>query len=161
MLKCTFKSGYLLEQLSAIKQEPLKDQTSCKSNSENLTPWKPTNVKAKVNPVGTDAKLGKIKDTAGDAKGKSRIECSLTNQPRVIMKVYTVSCYSNCGTYFAAYLRSLTIIAESPKQAKEFAKQWRIDGGEEFIYPESRWHVREISDNLSAGVIDFCIDSDY
>ena len=75
------------------------------------------------------------------------------------MQIYKISCYSDCGTYFGAYLQSLTIIAESPEQAKEHAKKWHRNN-QSFIYPENKWEIMEIS-NVENGVIDYNIDSDY
>lgn len=75
------------------------------------------------------------------------------------MKIYKISCYSDCGSYFGSYLQSLTIIADSPEQAKEFAKKWQHKN-QSFIYPENKWEVREIS-SVENGVIDYNIDSDY
>ena len=75
------------------------------------------------------------------------------------MKIYKIICYSDCGSYFGSYLQSLTIIAESPEQAKEFAKNWQRNN-ESFIYPENKWEIMEIS-SVENGVIDYNIDSDY
>ena len=75
------------------------------------------------------------------------------------MKIYKISCYSDCGTYFGAYLQSLTIIADSPEQAKEYSKKWQRKN-QSFIYPENKWMIMEIS-SVENGVIDYHIDSDY
>lgn len=75
------------------------------------------------------------------------------------MKIYKISCCSDCGTYFGAYLQSLTIIADSPEQAKKFAKKWQRNN-QAFIYPENKWEIMEIS-NVENGVVDYHIDSDY
>lgn len=75
------------------------------------------------------------------------------------MKIYKISCCSDCGTYFGAYLQSLTIIADSPDQAKELAKKWQSNN-QSFIYSENEWEIREIS-SVENGVIDYNIDSDY
>ncbi len=75
------------------------------------------------------------------------------------MKIYKISCYSNCGSYFVPYLQSMTIIAESPEQAKEFAKNWQRKN-QPFIYQENKWEVQEIS-KMENGIIDYTIDSDY
>ena len=76
------------------------------------------------------------------------------------MKIYRISCYSDCGSYFGAYLKSLTIIAESPDAAKELAKNWQREN-EPFIYSESKWEIMEVSSKIENGVIDYQIDSDY
>lgn len=75
------------------------------------------------------------------------------------MKIYKISCYSTCGSYFDSYLQSLTIIAGSPEQAEELAKNWQRNN-QSFIYPENKWEIMEIS-NVDHGVIDYNIDSDY
>ncbi len=75
------------------------------------------------------------------------------------MKIYKITCYSNCGSYFVSYLQSLTISAESPEEAKEIAKKWQREN-ESFLYPEDKWEIREIS-NVECGIIDYHIDSDY
>ena len=76
------------------------------------------------------------------------------------MKIYKISCYSDCGTYFSGYLQSLTIIAESPWAAKEMAKNWQREN-ESFIYSEDKWKIVEVAGQIKNGVIDWCIDSDY
>ena len=75
------------------------------------------------------------------------------------MKIYKISCCSDCGTYFGAYLQSLTIIADSPEQAKEHAKKQQRKN-QSFIYPENKWTIIELSD-VENGIIDYHIDSDY
>ena len=75
------------------------------------------------------------------------------------MKIYKISCYSDCGTYFGSYLQSLTIIADSEDQAKELAKKWQRKN-QSFIFPENQWDIQEIS-SVESGVIDYNIDSDY
>ena len=76
------------------------------------------------------------------------------------MKIYKISCYSNCGTYFRGYLQSLTIIAESPGAAKEMAKNWQREN-ESFLYSEDKWEIVEVVSQIKSGVIDYCNDSDY
>ena len=76
------------------------------------------------------------------------------------MKIYKISCHSNCGSYFSGYLQSLTIIAESPEAAKELAKKWQRKN-EFFIYPQDKWEIREVISQIENGVIDYNIDSDY
>ena len=76
------------------------------------------------------------------------------------MKIYKISCYSNCGTYFSGYLQSLTILAESVEEAKELAKKWQHEN-ESFVYPENEWEIREVANRIENGVIDYHIDSDY
>ena len=56
------------------------------------------------------------------------------------MKAFKVSCYSKCGSYFASYLKSVTVLAQT--------------------LPEDRWSIEEICD-AAVGVIDYDSSSDY
>ena len=73
--------------------------------------------------------------------------------------LYKVSCYSDCGSYFASYLQSALIVANSEAEAIEIAVNEKLD----FINKDStKWEVYLISDNLnSSGVVDTFSDSDY
>lgn len=78
------------------------------------------------------------------------------------MNIYKISCYSACGTYFASYLQSVTVIAESQEGAIEFAKQWMNDKGEGFIDADpSKWDVVQVASTSKSGVVDWYEDSDY
>lgn len=76
------------------------------------------------------------------------------------MKLYKISCYSSCGSYFAAYLQSLTIQAENEAEAIEKAEKWQEFHGEHFIKPTKECDIEEIVVDRF-GVIDSLIDSDY
>ena len=74
------------------------------------------------------------------------------------LSIYKISCYSKCGSYFASYLQSVTVIASD----KEDAVQQVKDEGSSFIYPESEWDVEELAKYpLTPGIIDYEEDSDY
>ena len=40
------------------------------------------------------------------------------------MNVYKISCYSTCQSYFACYLQSVTVISDTPENAKTIVKKW-------------------------------------
>jgi len=78
------------------------------------------------------------------------------------MNIYNVSCRSDCGTYFVAYLQYLTVIAESKEDAFEHAKQWMSDNRTWFIDNNpKKWHIEEMRQGVHAGVVDWHEDSDY
>ena len=78
------------------------------------------------------------------------------------MNIYQVSCYSDCGTYFASYLKSVSVAADSKEQAIELVKEWLQKEGYEFIKKDSKqWSVELLKENLSIGVFDYHEDSDY
>lgn len=78
------------------------------------------------------------------------------------MNVYKVSCFSKCGSYFASYLQSVTVTAESKGEAVQHVKAWLDKEGRGFIYPESKWNVEEIANGITSGqVVDYREDSDY
>lgn len=72
------------------------------------------------------------------------------------MKLYKFSAWSECGTYFRAYLKSVTICASSQSEALDLLGKWLDEKGQEFIRPPTC----EVSD-LSPGVVDYLEDSDY
>jgi hypothetical protein len=77
------------------------------------------------------------------------------------MNVYKISCYSKCGSYFAPYLQSVTIVAESAEQAVEELKDWLKEQDRSFINKdESAWSVSLLV-NEPCGVIDWHEESDY
>ena len=49
------------------------------------------------------------------------------------MKIYKISCYSDHGTYFNAYLQSITVIADSPDQGKNSPRSGRVITNHLFI----------------------------
>jgi hypothetical protein len=75
------------------------------------------------------------------------------------LKLYAVSSYSKCRSYFASYLRSVTVLAGDAEQARELAKQY-ADG--EMLYESGAWDVCLLADDLTKpGVVDSLRDSDY
>lgn len=77
------------------------------------------------------------------------------------MGIFRVSCYSKCGSYFAMYLQSVTVIATDKAEALTNVKAWLKKEGRNFIYPEKEWRIDELKNNLESGVIDYNDDSDY
>lgn len=76
------------------------------------------------------------------------------------MKVYQVSYYSSCGTYFQSYLKSVTLSAENEDDAREKAKAWCKKNYNFLIEDSSKWCVTElVSDRF--GVLDYDHSSDY
>lgn len=69
------------------------------------------------------------------------------------MNIYKISCYSSCGSYFQAYLKSITVIAKSSSEAVAHAKQWLVDHKENFIYDESKWEVSLLCSDIKEGVV--------
>lgn len=76
------------------------------------------------------------------------------------MKIYKISCYSNCRSYFASYLQSVTVLAESKIEALNKAKDYNNFTGENFIRPITIDNVEEMKEN-AFGIIDYLYDSDY
>jgi heme/copper-type cytochrome/quinol oxidase subunit 2 len=75
------------------------------------------------------------------------------------MKVYKISCTSFCGSYFASYLQSVTVIAEDETDALLKLDKWFKETGREFIRP-NKWAIDCVADEAS-GIIDWHEDSDY
>lgn len=79
-----------------------------------------------------------------------------------MLKIYKISCHSTCGSYFQAYLKSITVVAKNEAEAKEHVKKWLKQNGEKFIYEESKWDTTLLHDNITDGaIIDRDEDSDY
>lgn len=77
------------------------------------------------------------------------------------MKIFEVYCYSSCGTYFAAYLKSVTVIADSEDEAKTKALAWcKRNGNGYLVDKKDKLGVRELVPD-SFGVIDYDESSDY
>jgi len=73
------------------------------------------------------------------------------------MKIFKISCYSHCGTYFSAYLKSIIVLAENAEQAKDIAEKRKG-----FIYSIEKWNVEELtSDFNTPKIIDEDFSSDY
>lgn len=75
------------------------------------------------------------------------------------MNIFKVTCFSTCGSYFAAYLQSVTVIASSEEEAKNVAE----NGTEyKFIFSKDKWDVIDLGPfKPESGVIDYHYDSDY
>lgn len=77
------------------------------------------------------------------------------------MNVYKISCYSTCQSYFACYLQSVTVISDTPENAKTIVKKWLKKEGKGFIYPENRWELLSLGEAIPNKVVDYLEDSDY
>ena len=75
-----------------------------------------------------------------------------------IMHIYKISVFSECGTYFQAYLQQLTVFAKSKEEALSIYERWSSDHYS-FIREPKISDVEELS--IVDGVLDFIIDSDY
>ena len=76
------------------------------------------------------------------------------------MNLYKISAYSDCGSYFAAYLRSVTVAALTTESAKALVKGWLELKGYKFVKPENQWVVTLLP-QADYGVVDYHFDSDY
>ena len=83
------------------------------------------------------------------------------------MRIYKISVFSECGTYFAAYLQQLTVFAKSKEEALSVYDKWAPDNYS-FIRAPKISDIEELSficgEGLTVngdGVVDFIIDSDY
>jgi heme/copper-type cytochrome/quinol oxidase subunit 2 len=78
------------------------------------------------------------------------------------MKIFKISCYSNCGTYFSSYLKSITIIADDKFQAIIKTKEFLENEGENFLYNEDKWQIETLCNKIGTGkIIDCDNSSDY
>lgn len=78
------------------------------------------------------------------------------------MNIYKVSCFSKCGTYFAAYLQSVTVTANDSDEALQTVRRHFEVAGDSFIYPENEWRTELLVANVVTGeVVDTQYDSDY
>ena len=75
-----------------------------------------------------------------------------------IMYIYKISVFSECGTYFEAYLQQLTVFAKSKEEALSIYERWSSDNYS-FIREPKISDVEELP--IVDGVLDFIIDSDY
>ena len=76
------------------------------------------------------------------------------------MAYFKASCHSACGSYFASYLQSVTVIADDTEQAKDRVERWLKREGRSFIKPRGPAWVAERLPG-SGDVIDWHEDSDY
>ena len=78
------------------------------------------------------------------------------------MSLWKISCYSNCGTYFRAYLQSVMVIASSKDDAIKETKKWLKKEGRNFIESDSsKWDVQLVTNQLTVGYVDHYEESDY
>jgi hypothetical protein len=77
------------------------------------------------------------------------------------MKLFKVSCTSECGSYFTSYLQSLTVVANSAEDAIRVAEEWLDKQERSFIYSKDKWRVTFIADIVQDTVVDQHEDSDY
>lgn len=78
------------------------------------------------------------------------------------MNTYKVSCYSHCGTYFASYLQSVTVLAVTEREARHHVELWLKENGRSFIRMDpTQWSIQLITRDTNEGVIDYHEDSDY
>ncbi len=78
------------------------------------------------------------------------------------MKLFKVSCHSKCGSYFASYLQSVTVAADSKESAIAAVTDWMADEGRSFIEKDdSKWHVTLLAAVLENRVVDWHEDADY
>lgn len=75
-------------------------------------------------------------------------------------RIYKVFAISRCGSYFQSYLKTMTVIAESPEGAMEMAKAFAEKEGFILAKPPEQWEIVELGP-LEFGVIDYLHDSDY
>lgn len=83
-----------------------------------------------------------------------------------IMHIYKISVFSECGTYFEAYLQQLTVFAKSKEEALSIYDKWST-GNYSFIRKPKISDIEELSSIRGEGllvdgdVVDFIVDSDY
>lgn len=78
------------------------------------------------------------------------------------MEVWKISCYSECGSYFAQYLQSVTVIAAGREEAIEEVQKWLKEEGRSFIRSDQKtWNIELLTNHIAEGVIDWHADSDY
>ena len=75
------------------------------------------------------------------------------------MKLFKISCRSECGTYFVPYLQEIIIQADSQEHALECAERWMREN-RSFVKPRKHWRIEELKPD-GFGVIDYFIDPDY
>jgi len=76
------------------------------------------------------------------------------------MRVFKISCYSTCGSYFASYLKSITVIASCKTEAIDLVEKWMDDNDLNFIYDKNKWAINDLA-STESGVIDYDMSSDY
>lgn len=76
------------------------------------------------------------------------------------MNIFKISCHSVCGTYFASYLQSVTVIASDESEAFEKVNAWLKENDRAFLYPQDKWRISKLGP-FEHGVFDWFQDSDY
>lgn len=74
------------------------------------------------------------------------------------MRIYKISCYSDSGTYFQAYLKSVTILAGNEAEAVDIVNRWQMEKGRHFISPDVE--IEDLGSCLVC-VVDYDCSSDY
>jgi hypothetical protein len=77
------------------------------------------------------------------------------------MKLFLISCRSSCGTYFQPYLQSVTVVAKDQKHAIEICEEWQKENHSFEKKELKNMRITEIQQDLSPGVVDFVVESDY
>lgn len=77
------------------------------------------------------------------------------------MSIYRIYYHSSCGTYFASYLQSVTVVADSKAEAIELTQLWLKEQGRCFLEMDpKKWGIEFLGD-AAKGVVDYHVDSDY
>ena len=76
------------------------------------------------------------------------------------MKIYKLSCLSTCGSYFASYLQSVTVLADSKVEALNKILDYCEHCGDHFIRKVTIDDIEELKEDRF-GIIDEVSDSDY
>lgn len=77
------------------------------------------------------------------------------------MNIYEVYYYSSCGTYFAAYLKSVCIVATDEDDARNKTVEWCKKNGYSFLADKPEKLGARLLSPDRFGVIDFDASSDY
>lgn len=77
------------------------------------------------------------------------------------LKLFQVSCYSTCGTYFQSYLQYVMVSAFDRDEAVSLTEKWLEGSGEKFVLPKKDWVIEELGPVDHPSVLYWHIDSDY
>lgn len=77
-----------------------------------------------------------------------------------MISLYRVSCPSDCGSYFAPYLKAVTVVASSRNQAVAMTVEYLAKHGRRFLYGQDKWKVYFVCD-LTPGVVEAHEEADY
>lgn len=75
------------------------------------------------------------------------------------MKLFKISCKSECGTYFVPYLQDIIVQADSQEHALASVEKWMKEN-RSFVRPKKNWRIEELKPD-GFGVVDYTIDTDY